>query len=366
MKKIFLLILGFSFVKNVMLAQTVTIGGGASVTCPATPTATYTPAVTGVTFSNWSRGSGVTCASAANGLSGSGFNSADNAAAFSASKYYAITLTSTTHKFDLTNIVWSTAISSGPGTFTVKYSLNGGPVTDFGTPNQTGTTSNTFSGVVNVNYGENIALYFVVHGANASTRTVRLINGSTISLANVLPVTLTSFDVKNILNKNEMAFRTASEQNNSHFEIERSTDGKIFTAIGRVEGNGTTILPQSYTFTDATPAKGINYYRLKQVDFDGRFEYSMVKSAHNGIKRLEANVLTTQNDNVAINIFSENYDDATIQIFDLNGRLMTAQNIALNENMNRINLDVALPSGLFVVKINTTSGQQVSKTMIVK
>src|SRR5262245_6630839 len=72
-------------------ATVITVGGGASVTCPATPTATYTTPPAGVTFANWARGSGVTCSSASDGISGSGFNTADAATSFSGNKYYKIT-----------------------------------------------------------------------------------------------------------------------------------------------------------------------------------------------------------------------------------------------------------------------------------
>lgn len=161
---------------------TVTIGGGASITCPAVPTATYTPAVSGVTFSNWSRGSGVTCASAGNGLSGSGFNTANYAASFAANKYYSITITAGAGTpFLLTQITWTTAVSSGTPNFTIQYSNNGGALTTFGTTAQTNQTLNTFTGSVSVTASTSIVLYFIPAGGSLAG-TVRIVNGSTITV----------------------------------------------------------------------------------------------------------------------------------------------------------------------------------------
>ncbi|RYY59220.1 MAG: T9SS type A sorting domain-containing protein [Chitinophagaceae bacterium] len=98
-----------------------------------------------------------------------------------------------------------------------------------------------------------------------------------MSAATVLPVTLQSFVVKAVDQTALLQWVTASELNNDHFDIERSVDGRVFTKIGRVQGNGTTSIPQDYSFVDAAPVRGNNYYRLAQVDLDGRVEYSQVR-----------------------------------------------------------------------------------------
>jgi len=170
---------------------TVTIGGGASVTCPATPTATYTTPPTGVSFSNWSRGTGVTCGTATNALSGSGFNTATSAGGFTANAYYAITISAAaTHNFTLNSVVWATQLSGTTNScnFILKYSNNGGTVTDFAAAQSitsSGTATNlTFNAAstVTVAAGTSLVLYFVPYGATASGTTVRLANGSTISV----------------------------------------------------------------------------------------------------------------------------------------------------------------------------------------
>ncbi len=178
-----LLLLPLFLLTGIATAQTiVTVGGGASVTCPATPTATWTTPPAGVTFSNWSRGSGVSCGTASTALSGSGFNTASAAASFAANKYYSVTLTAAaTHNFTLNSLTWATAVSSGTATFTVQYSNNGGAVTTFGTAG-TNTSSNTFNGTVNVAAGTSLVLYLIPSNTGAAGTTVRWVNGSTITV----------------------------------------------------------------------------------------------------------------------------------------------------------------------------------------
>lgn len=77
-------------------------------------------------------------------------------------------------------------------------------------------------------------------------------------------------------NFNVLNWITASELNNDYFVVQRSVDGVNFINIGQVEGNGTTNESSNYTFNDENPAIGKNYYRLRQVDFDGTSEFSDV------------------------------------------------------------------------------------------
>lgn len=80
------------------------------------------------------------------------------------------------------------------------------------------------------------------------------------------------------LQENEVVLKwaTKSERNNDYFSIERSEDGKIFETIKQINGAGNSNKKLYYDFTDYYPARGTNYYRLKQTDYDGKFEYSKV------------------------------------------------------------------------------------------
>ncbi|GAA5224998.1 T9SS type A sorting domain-containing protein [Membranihabitans marinus] len=90
------------------------------------------------------------------------------------------------------------------------------------------------------------------------------------------PVELTNFEVEKKGEFSILNWNTVSEINNDLFEIERSQNGQEFVKIGDVKGHGNTQVPQSYTFVDQEPFNGINYYRLKQIDFDGTFDYSKI------------------------------------------------------------------------------------------
>lgn len=169
------------FVSFYTIAQTnVVVGGGAGITCPAVPTATWTTPPPGISFSNWTRGSGVKCVSANNAISGSGFGGATAAASLAANAYYNISISSdATHTFTLQSLLWLTTVSNGPCNFSLYYSLNGGPITVFGATGNI-TTSNTFNGNVYVGTSSTIVLYLVPFGTNNNTRTVRFENGSVI------------------------------------------------------------------------------------------------------------------------------------------------------------------------------------------
>ena len=99
----------------------------------------------------------------------------------------------------------------------------------------------------------------------------------------ILPLNWLDFTVVNCSDNICLRWLTENEQNTSHFEIERSTDGKNFEQIGtRVSAN--TPGKHSYDATDYSPAHGINFYRIKQVDADGMFTYSDVVSAKISVK----------------------------------------------------------------------------------
>ena len=93
-----------------------------------------------------------------------------------------------------------------------------------------------------------------------------------------LPVELVSFTGEALENNTTLLkWSTASEFNNQYFEVQRQ-DANTWETIGVENGKGNSQQLQNYTHIDAQPKEGINYYRLKQVDFDGKFEYSPVIS----------------------------------------------------------------------------------------
>lgn len=92
-----------------------------------------------------------------------------------------------------------------------------------------------------------------------------------------LPVELTRFDAMLNGQQVDLTWATASEINNDYFLVQHSTDGARFEELDMVPGAGTTTLPQNYSWTHGSPSAGVNYYRLRQVDYDGQFEYSPIR-----------------------------------------------------------------------------------------
>lgn len=95
-----------------------------------------------------------------------------------------------------------------------------------------------------------------------------------IEIESFLPVELTDFQGKAVSSGVELIWITATELNNDYFAVEHSTDGLAFRSVGQVKGAGSSTEELSYNFTHRKPVSGTNYYRLKQVDFDGSYEYS--------------------------------------------------------------------------------------------
>lgn len=93
-----------------------------------------------------------------------------------------------------------------------------------------------------------------------------------------LPVELVSFIGEFENGTVVLKWKTSSELNNERFILERSVNGIDFVALYAVEGAGTTSVPQEYSYTDQQPINGINYYRLKQIDFDQTATYSRIIS----------------------------------------------------------------------------------------
>ncbi len=96
----------------------------------------------------------------------------------------------------------------------------------------------------------------------------------------VLPVSLTEFTANKQGGSALLQWRTATEQNSSHFLVERSADGRDFTAIGELKAHGNSLQSHQYQLVDAAPLSGQNYYRLQMVDMDGKAVYSPVRQLY--------------------------------------------------------------------------------------
>lgn len=163
----------------------------------------------------------------------------------------------------------------------------------------------------------------------------------------VLPITLESFTGRLRNNFVALSWTTVVEINNHYFEILRSTDGKSFEVIGKVEGNGNSNREIKYSFMDDNPSNGMNYYKLRQVDLDGRSESFDVVMIQNKSNR--AKIYPTQAVN-SINVELKDAESATLTIINSGG--MTQKVVALNSAFNSVDI-AELPSGIYFARVES-------------
>jgi hypothetical protein len=113
---------------------------------------------------------------------------------------------------------------------------------------------------------------------------------------NPVPVTLTSFTAALVSGKVKLQWATSQEINSKQFVVEKSTDRINFVSIGQVAAAANSNTTHNYQLVDATPADGVNYYRLKTVDIDGKFTYSNIEVVKYAVKNISVypNPATTQ------------------------------------------------------------------------
>jgi hypothetical protein len=174
-----------------------------------------------------------------------------------------------------------------------------------------------------------------------------------------LPVELLDFSGKNDNNTNHLSWQTASEENNEGFDIERSKDGRYFEKIGYVKGNGTTVEVYNYNFVDKNPINGINYYRLKQMDFDGQFEYSKVVSVN---VLSENNTIAIYPNPVQDELTVTNTENVeNVVIYNALGQVVKQFEV----NAEQLKIDVAdLQNGIYTLRLQTKTGTMVTKQFV--
>ncbi len=178
-----------------------------------------------------------------------------------------------------------------------------------------------------------------------------------------LPVELVEFTARKQEENNDVLVKwsTSSELNNNHFEVQvaRGTSAAAageFETIEYVEGAGTTTEAQYYSFLDTEPQKsGVRYYRLKQVDTDGVFEYSPIVTVKFEEIQIETSVFPNPFiEHINLNIQSSTDSSFGISVLDMNGAVVYQKDVDVIEGEQIIQLDMAeaLPSGFYTIKID--------------
>jgi arylsulfatase B len=168
--------------------------------------------------------------------------------------------------------------------------------------------------------------------------------GTTVCNSLIVPVELTSFKARLVNKTVVLNWQTVSENNNKGFIIERSLDGLTFTQIGEIKGQGTTITPHDYTFTDGDPSVKTNYYRLRQIDFSGKQTLSPVVSV-----TLDKSNLTLKNTLVHQTLELIGEEETMIDIYNVKGQLVYHKTHKGNQE-----IDVShWLSGMYLIRTST-------------
>lgn len=193
----------------------------------------------------------------------------------------------------------------------------------------------------------------------------------TVEDVTVVPVELSAFTASVSNNAVTLNWTTETELNNQGFEIQRRTENGEFNTIGHVAGNGTTTERKQYSFVDGNLTEGKYYYRLKQVDFSGTYEFSNEVSAEVVAPvefALQQNFPNPFNPTTTISFSLAEPTFVKLVVYNLLGEVIqTLKNETMNAGSYNINFDASsIPSGMYIYKIETAQFNSVRKMMLMK
>ena len=251
----------------------------------------------------------------------------------------------------ITRSVTSPLYANGMGTLSFDYvraftGTNGRSIQVFVNGTQIGTdivVSATSDVVQNysqpINVAGNVELEIISIGAAQ----VKIDNISWTSYVPA-PVKFSLFNLEKFNYNSIVSFSTVSETNNDYFTIERSGDGRNFESIGAIKGAGNSNQELSYEFVDESPLAGINYYRIKQTDFDGAYSYTEIRSVRHQTKNV---IVSPNRTDGKLNVTSE-LDNYNVAIYNTSGQEVQ-RHLALSGDQS-LSIE-ALQAGVYFVKV---------------
>ncbi|MDZ4668266.1 MAG: T9SS type A sorting domain-containing protein [bacterium] len=231
--------------------------------------------------------------------------------------------------------------------------------TTAGTSASSGSKSYTFNWNTPISFSGGATFYLAFNEANGnSSSSGDNIYVKTFSVT-VLPVKWLDFNAFASDRGVKLQWSTAQEINNQKFEVQRSFDGTNFESIGSVKGMGNTELKSYYTFMDEELPQSEVMYRIKQVDFDGKEDYSKTISFDpNQINEPEIHVLS----NEKMLWFSQSEKVKNVNVYGLNGALISTFTSVQNGLLSLTHLQ----DGLYVIELTTDEGKQTLKKVLLQ
>lgn len=176
-----------------------------------------------------------------------------------------------------------------------------------------------------------------------------------------LPIELLNFTVDAINDYQVILdWKTASETNNDFFTIERSKNGFDWENLLEIDGAGNSSTLLSYQSIDPSPYNGVSYYRLKQTDFNGQFEYSQIRSVQIDKSKSTNSSVTIYPNPVAneITIVGNSLELEQVKFFNVFGQDVTNRTEIINNNKSSLVIDLSsLTTGLYYCKTKTTANK---------
>ena len=207
----------------------------------------------------------------------------------------------------------------------------------------------------------------IIHGTyNSSSNTVTysgiVVNndalytmGSTTS-ANALPVEFLYIKATQERDVNKIEWATAMEENNSHFIVQRTHDGASWESLTEIGGAGFSSNVLKYEYIDMNPYMDVNYYRIMQVDYDGKYDYSDIVMVNSLVQQADINLKVFPNpatDKVQVQ-WGENEETGKVVVLGLNGKVVAEQ---LPDQHNNTTIDLtSIKNGVYFIQfIGTTT-----------
>jgi len=191
-----------------------------------------------------------------------------------------------------------------------------------------------------------------------------------LKMNQIVPVELISFTASSISEGIKLNWSTATESNNSGFKVERKNSKDEWTELGFVPGNGTSTAQNNYSFVDQRPANGINYYRLKQLDYDGAFKYSPIVESQftPGNYELQQNYPNPFNPATSVKFSLPEDDMVNITVYNSIGeKVSTLVNEVKSQGSHTLTFDAhGLASGLYILRMSTGSFSRTIKMNLIK
>ncbi|WP_207511025.1 T9SS type A sorting domain-containing protein [Longitalea luteola] len=204
-------------------------------------------------------------------------------------------------------------------------------------------------------FDQNAAQWVYGSGFAASTSGVSPNGFNLMSMPIIaLPVLFNSFYATKSNNNVNLNWSTAQENNNQHFEIQRSLDGNNWSVIAIMLGAGNSDVLKQYSYTDKNMTSAVAWYRIRQVDIDGKYTYSTVKTIRAGEAMSAARIYTTGNV-VNIEFNKEIKNLVTVRIINMNGQVIGQRN---NQQASyRLTIPVGNQiNGMYLVQLNDNAG----------